>query len=314
MKGISYSRYGSADVLEYSNLQKPVIKPNEVLVKVHASSVNPIDWKIRKGDLKLVTGRKFPRLTGADFAGTVSETGSKVSAFKSGDEIYGMVPAVKGGACAEYLAVSVGGFYHKPANISFEAAAAIPLAATTALQALRDKGKLSRGQHILINGAAGGVGSFAVQIAKAYGARVKGVCSTKNLTYVKELGADDVIDYTSSNPWEINGKYDIIFDAVATGTFRKARHLLTPKGRYITTVPTPAGFLTELITRTLNRKSLRNLLVKASVPDLEYLKELCETGGLKAMHHKTFPLQAIREAHLESESGRVRGKIVLKIS
>ncbi len=300
-------------MLEYTDLEIPAIKPNEVLVKVYASSVNPVDWKIRRGDLKLVTGWKFPRSTGADFAGIIHEAGSKVSVYKPGAEVYGMVPAVKGGACAEFLAVPAGGFFFKPANISFEAAAAIPLAAMTALQGLRDRGKLTRGKHVLINGAAGGVGSFAVQIARALGANVCGVCSTKNLEFVKNLGAGKVIDYTSSNPWKQTEKYDIIFDAVASGTFWKARPLLTHKGRYITTIPTAGGFFTELITRPLNGKSARNLLVRTSVRDLEYLKELCENGRLKPILHKTLPVQAVREAHLESESGRVRGKIVLKI-
>jgi len=313
MKVVLYDKYGGADVLHISKMNKPVPKTNEVLVEVHASSINPIDWKIRKGMVAFATGWRFPRLTGADFAGIIRKTGSKVSYYKTGDEIYGMVPAARGGACAEYVTVQNGSFFLKPFNLSFKEAASTPLAAQTALQALRDKGELKKGDQVLIIGASGGVGLFAVQIAKALGARVTGVCSTKNLEFVESIGADFVIDYTKSDPWKLTSKFDLIFDAVASGSFWSARKMLTKQGNYVTTIPSPSNLLTEILTRVFSQKTARNLLVKTNSDDLKFIKGLYENNQLKTKIHRVFPLEKIGAAHRESETGRACGKIVLKI-
>lgn len=220
MKAVIIRRYGAAEVLQYEDVEQPKIEPTQLLVKVRASSVNPIDWKIRQGMLSLITGSKFPKILGFDVAGEVVAIGSGVTRFKPGDAVYGST-SFPGGGYAEFAAVPENLVVLKPTNLSYEEAAAVPLAALTALQALRDQGNIQTGQTVLINGAAGGVGSFAVQIAKALGTVVTGVSSTKNLDLVKSLLADRVIDYTQQDFTQDTAQYDIIFDAVGKRSRRE---------------------------------------------------------------------------------------------
>ena len=244
MKAIVIRGYGAAEVLQYEDVEKPKIQPEQLLVKVHASSVNPIDWKTRKGMLSILTGNKFPLILGFDVAGEVVEVGSQVTRFKVGDAIYGST-SFPGGAYAELAVVTESLAAPKPKNMSYEEAATVPLAALTALQALRDLGNIKSGQTVLINGASGGVGVFAVQIAKALGAEVTGVCSSKNLDLVKSLNADLVIDYTQQDFTQGNVQYDMIFDAVAKRSFSDSRKVLKPNGVYVSTLPTPGSNYTE---------------------------------------------------------------------
>ncbi|MEH2076917.1 MAG: NAD(P)-dependent alcohol dehydrogenase [Nostoc sp.] len=310
MKAMVIRRYGATEVLQYEEVEQPKIEPTQLLVKVRASSVNPIDWKIRKGMLSLITGSKFPKILGFDVAGEVVEVGSQVRRFKPGDAIYGST-SFPGGGYAEFAAVSENVVALKPANLNYEEAATVPLAALTALQALRDQGNIQTGQTVLINGAAGGVGIFAVQIAKALGTVVTGVSSTKNLDLVKSLGADRVIDYTQQDFAEDTAQYDIIFDAVGKRSLSETKKVLKPNGVYITTVPSPQVFLESVLTALLPGQKAKFLFEKPNAKDLLFLKELIEGGKIRAVIDRTYPLQELAAAHDYSETGRAVGKIAI---
>ncbi len=232
MKAIVYRCYGSPDVLEFEDVAKPTPADGEVLVKVHAAAVNPLDWHYMRGSpyfVRLGSGLGAPKDSriGVDFAGTVEAVGKDVRQFKPGDEVFGG----RNGAFAEYVVVPEDrALVPKPSNVTFEQAASVPIAAVTALQALRDKGKIEPGQRVLINGASGGVGTFAVQIAKSFGAEVTGVCSTRNVEMVKSIGADHVIDYTKADYTESGKQFDLIIDNVGTHSLLANRRVLSPKG------------------------------------------------------------------------------------
>src|SRR5947209_5697178 len=234
MKAITYHEYGSPDVLECEEIEKPVPKHDEVLIKVRAASVNPLDWRLMKGKpriLRLFFGLRKPRLgqPGIDVAGEVEAVGRNVTHFKPGDELFGACR----GAFAEYACTGESKLVMKPANVTFEQAASVNVAGLTALQGLRDKGKIQPGSKVLVNGAAGGVGTFAVQIAKTFGADVTGVCSTRNIDLVRSIGADEVIDYTQHNFTTSDQRYDLILDCVGNHPFSECRRVLTAKGRYV---------------------------------------------------------------------------------
>ncbi len=310
MKAVVIRRYGAAEVLQYEDVEQPKIEPTQLLVKVRASSVNPIDWKIRQGMLSLISGSKFPKILGFDVAGEVVAVGSGVTRFKPGDAIYGST-SFPGGGYAEFAAVPENLVALKPANLNYEEAAAVPLAALTALQALRNEGNIQTGQNVLINGAAGGVGTFAVQIAKALGAVVTGVSSTKNLDLVKSLGADRVIDYTQQDFAEDTAQYDIIFDAVGKRSLSQTKKVLKPNGIYITTIPSPEVFLESVLTAFLPIQKAKFILEKPNTQDLVYLKELIEAGKIRVVIDRTYPLQELAAAHNYSETGRAVGKIAI---
>lgn len=310
MKAIVIRRYGPAEVLQYEDVEQPKIEPTQLLVKVRASSVNPVDWKIRQGMLSLITGSQFPKILGFDVAGDVVAVGSQVTRFKPGDAIYGST-SFPGGGYAEFAAVRENFVALKPINLSYEEAATVPLAALTALQALRDEGKIQTGQTVLINGAAGGVGIFAVQIAKALGAEVTGVSSTKNLDLVKSLLADRVIDYTQQDFTEDTAQYDIIFDAVGKRSLSQTKRVLKPNGIYITTLPSPEVFLEGVFTAFLPGQKAKFILEKPNTQDLVYLKELIEAGKIRVVIDRTYPLQELAAAHKYSETGRAVGKIAI---
>ncbi len=312
MKAVVIHKYGSADVLRYEEVEAPTIKPDELLVKVHAAAVNPIDWKIRKGMLKIISGNKFPLILGFDLAGKVLEVGSQVTGFQVGDEIYGSL-GVPGGAYAEIAAVPQKVAAVKPANISFEEAAALPVAALTALQSLRDKANIQPSQSVLINGASGGVGIFAVQIAKALGAEVTGVCSSKNLDFAKSLGADSLIDYTQQDFTKNQIQYDIVFDAVGKQTFDNCKKVLKPNGIYITTLPSLQNIISIGLTSLFGSQKAKFILAQPNTADLLYLNELIEAGKLRVVIDCTYPLQELAAAHIYSESERAKGKIVILV-
>lgn len=310
MKAVTINRYGSASVLQYQDVEKPQIKSDQMLVKVYATSVNPIDWKIRKGMLKLLTGNKFPMILGFDVSGEVVEVGEKVTRFKPGDAVYARLDNLTGGAYAEYAAVSEQVAAFKPSNMTHEQAAAVPLAAMTALQALRDQGKIKQGYKVLINGASGGVGTFAVQIAKVLEALVTAVCGASNVELVKTLGADRVIDYTQQDFTKETVKYDIIFDVVGNSSLSKCKNVLQPNGIYITTQPTPDKFVESFLTMLTGRKS-KVIVLQSSGKDLAYLKDLIEAGKIRAVIERTYPLSETATAHVHSEKEHVVGKLVI---
>ncbi|MEH1846338.1 MAG: NAD(P)-dependent alcohol dehydrogenase [Nostoc sp.] len=313
MKAVVIRRYGAAEVLQYEDVEQPKIQPTQLLVKVRASSVNPIDWKIRKGMLSLITGSKFPKILGFDVAGDVVAVGSGVTRFKLGDAIYGST-SFPGGGYAEFAAVKENLAALKPTNLSYEEAAAVPLVALTALQALRDQGNIQTGQTVLINGAASGVGSFAVQIAKALGAVVTGVSSTKNLDLVKSLGTDRVIDYTQQDFAQDTAQYDIIFDAVGKRSLSQIKRVLKPNGIYITTLPSPEVFLESVLTAFLPGQKAKFFFEKPNTQDLVYIKELIEAGKIRVVIDRTYPLQELAAAHAYSETERAVGKIAIAVS
>ncbi|MEQ8751889.1 MAG: NAD(P)-dependent alcohol dehydrogenase [Coleofasciculus sp. G1-WW12-02] len=314
MKAAAINQYGGAEVFQLMDLPTPLIKTDEILVKVHATSVNPIDWKTRQGMLQLLTGYHFPMVLGFDISGEVVEVGTAVTRFQPGDQIYACLDNLTGGAYAEYAVLSAKAACPKPEKLCHKEAAAVPLAGLTALQALRDHGKIKQGYSVLINGASGGVGSFAVQIAKAFETQVTGVCSGKNKEFVKNLGADRVIDYTQQDFTKDTAKYDIIFDVVGNKSFWSCQNCLQPNGVYITTHPYPVNFLESFFTAFLPGKKAKVVVMKSNGLDLKSLEELIDAQKLRPVIAQTYPLSAVAQAHQESEKGHVVGKLVIMVA
>jgi NADPH:quinone reductase-like Zn-dependent oxidoreductase len=314
MKAIVTKNYGEADVMEYSDINKPKIHNEEILVKVHASSVNPIDWKIRKGAFKLLTGRRPPQVLGNDFAGIVVEVGQTISKYQKGDKVWGFVESFDRGTYAEYVNVKEHEVGRMPDSLSFEEAASLPTVGLTAYQVLVRLAKIKQEDHILINGCSGGVGLTALQIAKSIGCEVTGVASTKNLDLIKRMGADHVIDYTSEDVLGAEETYDLFFDVVANQTFFQVRHTLKPGGMYVPTLPSFQSMgLGPLINLFFSQK-VKVFDCKASSDDLNALKGMVEAGALKPIIEIIYPLQQVRLAHARSERGHVVGKLVLTIA
>ena len=322
MKAAIIDRYGSTDVLQIKEAEKPQIESDQMLVKVHASSINPIDWKIRKGLLKNRSGNDFPMILGYDLSGEVIEVGDyatayptdRINQFHPGDLIYARLDQSTGGAYAEYAAVSKAVAAAKPNNMSHEEAATVPLAAMTALQALQNKGKIEAGQKVLINGASGGVGIFAVQIAKALKTEVTGVCSGSNVELVKNLGADRVINYKEQDFTEDNVEYDIVFDVVGKSTPPECKSVLKPDGVYITTQPTPDDKLEEWEQKLMPEQKAEVIMLQSNAEDLVYLTKQIEAGKIKTVIDRTYPLSEIADAHAYSETEHAAGKIAIAIN
>lgn len=311
MQAAVIERYGSPDVFEIKTIAPPLVKADQVLIRVHASSVNPIDWKIRKGMLKLLPGQKFPMVLGFDIAGEVVATGIQVKHFNVGDAVYAYSNQFPGGAYADYVAVPENVTAAKPENLSYSEAASVPLAATTALQALRDAGKLNAGQRVLINGASGGVGIFAVQIAKLFGAEVTAVCGTQNIDLVNSFSPDRIIDYKQTDFTQEVASYDVIFDVVGSKPYSACKRVLTGKGIYVTTQPDPKNYLQGLLTSVLPGQTAKVILANANRVDLIYLKEQIEAGKIRPIIDRTYPLSEIAAAHAYSEEGHAVGKIAI---
>lgn len=317
MRAAVMRSYGGPEVLGVEEVPRPQATGRRLLVKVRATSVNPIDWRIRRGELRFLTGNRFPRIPGRDFCGEVVETGPGTRSFRAGDEVYGMLGGLFG-ASAEYAAVSERLVAAKPPSLSHEEAAAVPLAGLTALQALRDAGGLRGGRpatnvprQVLVNGASGGVGTFAVQLARSFGAGVTAVCSSRNADLVRDLGAGEVIDYNEEDFARRVGAYDIIFDAVGNRNYAACRRALSPNGVYVTTEPGPRGFLEQSLTLPSSGKKARVVLVRNNARDLEFLLEMIEQGKVRPVIDGLYPLAEVSDAHAYSETKRARGKIVV---
>ncbi|MFB8796016.1 MAG: NAD(P)-dependent alcohol dehydrogenase [Microcoleus sp.] len=313
MKAVVFDRYGSVEVLQYRELSKPTIKPDQLLVRVRASSVNPVDWKIRQGHVQLLSGFNFPRIVGSDISGVVEEIGREVSKFQPGDEVYTFLNPLTGGACAEYCAVPESAAAIKPQNITHTEAATVPIAGLTALQALRDLGEIQAGKKVLINGASGGVGIFAVQIAKAMDAVVTGVCSAKNRDFVNNLGADFVLDYAEVDFTKQTQKYDIILDAVGKKTFAECENVLQTDGVYISTLPSFDNLVPMFLSWFVPGKKAKSIVANANNSDLGVLRELIESGKVEPIVDRTYSLAEVAAAHAYSETGRAVGKIAIGI-
>lgn len=324
MKIITYTQYGSADVLKLEDIEKPTPKAHEVLVKIHAAGVNTLDWRMMRATPFLarlengVFGPKNHKL-GADIAGRVEAVGSAVTRFKVGDAVYGDVWLNGLGGFAEYVCAREDGIVLKPAQLSFEEAAAIPIAALTALQGLRDIGGIHAGQTVLINGASGGVGTFAVQLAKAFGAQVTGVSSTRNLDMVRSLGADHVIDYTREDFTQNGQNYDLIYCVVGNHSISEYKRALTPKGRAVIVGMTTLRLLFEhLILGPMRSKTDGQRVgmmgtVKPNASDLAFMNDLINAGKITPVIDRCYPLAQTAEAIRYLETGRARGKVVLTI-
>ncbi|NJR26386.1 MAG: NAD(P)-dependent alcohol dehydrogenase [Richelia sp. CSU_2_1] len=313
MKAIVFDRYGSARELQYREIEKPTATANELLVRVRASSVNPVDWKTRQGHLQLLSGFNFPKIVGSDISGVVIEVGREVTKFQPGDEIYTFLNPAAGGACAEYAAVPESAAAIKPQNITHVQAATVPIAGLTALQSLRDLGEIKSGSKVLINGASGGVGTFAVQIAKAMNAEITAVCSARNADLVNSLGADIVLDYAQIDFTKQTEKYDIILDAVSTKTFAECENVLRSEGVYISTLPKLDDFLPLLTSWLLPGKKAKLILANSNSSDLGTLRDLIEAGKVQPIIDRTYNLAEVSAAHEYSETGRAVGKIAIEI-
>jgi NADPH:quinone reductase-like Zn-dependent oxidoreductase len=325
MKAIVYCDYGLAN-LKLENIEKPTPSDDQILVKVRAASVNPLDWHFIEGTPKIMramgVGLRKPKDTrlGVDFAGTVEAVGKDVTQFKPGDEVFGG----RDGAFAEYVcpranrAVAL-----KPANITFEQAASVPIAAITALQGLRDKGHVQPGQTVLINGASGGVGTFAVQIAKSFGADVTGVCSTRNVDMVRSLGADHVIDYTKENFTKGDQRYDVVLDNVGTQPLSGFRRVLTPKGIYVMIGgggPNDSQWIgpfgrvinTVVLSPFMSQK-MGMMMADLNHNDLTILADMMQSGKVKPVIDRTYKLSEVPDAIRYLEQGHARGKVVITV-
>lgn len=323
MQAIVYRCYGPPTVLHLESIAKPAPKDNEVLVRVHAASVNPLDWHYMRGTPYLVRleaglGAPTDPRMGVDFAGTVEAVGRSVTRFKPGDEVFGG----RHGAFAEYVSVREDrAVVLKPANVSFEQAASTPIAALTALQALRDKGALRAGQKVLINGASGGVGTFAVQIAKALGAEVTGVCSTRNVEMVRSLGADRVLDYTKEDYTRGDQQYDLILDTVGNHSLLDNRRALAPRGIFVIAGgPTHGNWigpmavpLRALLLSPWVSQSFRPFLAQLNRDDLTVVSELMQAGKLTPAIDRRYPLSEVPAAIAYLEEGHARGKVIISV-
>jgi NADPH:quinone reductase-like Zn-dependent oxidoreductase len=323
MKAIIYDQYGSPDVLELEEVDKPIVKDGEVLVRVRAVSLNPYDWHFMTG-LPYIGRLSFgllnpkARILGADFAGQVEAVGKNVTRFRPGDDVFG---GVETGAFAEFVCAPKDSVALKPAVMSFEHAAAVPMAALTALQGLRDHGELKPGQKVLINGASGGVGTFAVQIAKSIGAEVTGVCSGRNGEMVRSLGADRVIDYTREDFTIGEQRYDLMLDNIGNRSISECRRILKPKGIYLSSFGQPENlwfgpvlYLLKMITLSLFvSQTMRTFVATMNTEDLITLRELVEAGSLTPAIDRTYPLSEIRQAMRHLEAGHARGKVVISV-
>ena len=319
MRAIIRTKYGSPDVLELRETDKPTPTDNQVLVKVQAAALNPLDWHALRGKPFLVRLMGFGLLNpkhqilGADMAGRVEAIGKDVTQFKVGDEVFGSGM----GGFAEYACFRQDNLALKPTALTFEQAAAVPVAGLTALQALRDHGRMQAGQHVLINGASGGVGTFAVQITKALGAQVTGVCSGRNVEMVRSIGADHVIDYTKDEFWRNGKEYDLIVDNAAFHSISKPLRVLKSTGRYVAVggSSSTASILKSMILNPLismvKHKKVVSFMANMNQPDLVFIKELLETGKVAPVIDKKYPLSETPEAIRYVEKGHTRGKVII---
>jgi NADPH:quinone reductase-like Zn-dependent oxidoreductase len=318
MKAIVYEKSGSGDALKLEDFEKPVPKDDEVLIKVRAASVNPLDYHLLRHPFlrRIISARSKVKIAGRDVAGQVEAVGRNVTQFKAGDEVFGACS----GSFAEYACARESALAMKPANVSFEQAASSPVAGLTALQGLRDKGKIQPGQKILINGAAGGVGTFAIQIAKSFGAEVTGVCSTRNVEMVRSIGADHVIDYTREDFTSSGQHYDFILDLVSNHSFSEHKHALTPNGIYIgagmvglhgSMIRVLTSRITELVLSPFVSQRFVSLLAKLKSEDLNAIGTLIEAGKVTPVIDRCYNLSETAEAVRYVEEGHARGKVII---
>jgi NADPH:quinone reductase-like Zn-dependent oxidoreductase len=314
VKRVEYFKYGEPEVLRVNEVSKPKPSKGEILVKVMASSINAIDWKNRQGRFRYVSGLLKPRTKqGFDVAGLVEDTGYAISDIQTGDRVIGQLGNLQGGAFAQYVVLKNNQYCLTPPEISFLELAGIPLAATTAWQALFENAHLVSGAHVLINGGSSGVGHYAIQIAKAYGATVTAICSGKNFEFCRALGADTLIDYQKEDFTNKDAQYDIIFDVVNNKSLEQVKHIMKPDAIYIGTTPTPT-LLWSILRSSLTSKKAKFVSVRPNTKALRDICRLMEEGRLKTKIDKIFSLSEVIEAHRYSELSRTRGKVIIQIN
>ncbi len=323
MKAIVFPAYGGPEVLRYEEIDTPVPRDNEVRIRVHAASVNAGDWHLLRADpflVRLAFGLFKPKVNilGADLAGTVESVGQKVTQFAPGDAVFGDISPRGFGAFAEYACAPESLIAIKPENLSFSEAAAVPAAGVTALQALRDSGRIRPGENVLVNGASGGVGSYAVQIAKALGAEVTGVCSTRNLDHVRTLGADKVIDYTREDFTQAGALYDLIHAANGDLPIDAYRRALRPGGRYVMSGGATRQFYQAALRgpwiSMTSKVRMGSMLVKPNQSDLVVLREFLESGKVKPVIDRSYPLAEVPDAIRYMENEHAQGKIIIRVA
>jgi NADPH:quinone reductase-like Zn-dependent oxidoreductase len=321
MKAIVYKKYGSPEVFEPVELEKPIPEPNEVLIRVYATTVTTADCMMRRGDTllsRILLGLNKPRkkyqILGTEFSGKIEKAGNKVKKFNPGDEVY----AFRGfgtGCYAQYKCMNENGSLAiKPGNMEFPEAASVVDGATTALFFLKEKANIQKGQKVLINGASGSIGTFAVQLSKYFGAEVTGVCSTKNIELVRSLGADKVVDYTKEDFAETGDTYDIIFDTVGKSSFVQSKRALKTKGKYISTVMTYKLILQSFLTKFGNNKKVIFAMSLNKTKALNYLRTLIEDGKLETIIDRQYPLEELGEAHAYVEKCHKKGNVVITVT
>lgn len=321
MKAIFFYQYGGSEVLQYGDRPRPKVKANQLLVETHAASINPRDWLLREGRyIFRFLMPAFPLIPGSDISGKVIELGKAVTQFKIGDEVFGMQTPLGGmGGYAEYIAIDERAVTLKPARISHIEAAAVPCAALTSYYALRKIGKVKKGSKVVIIGASGGVGSYGVQLAKALGATVVGVCSAANIDLVRSLGADEVIDYKQQHYSASLRNQDLVYDTIGRESLAKASPALKKNGRYITTIPGVTTFLASIFSQLWrlicldNAKSSHVVLVPADGKMLAEIAQLMTSGKVRSIIDSVYPLKETKQAHDKSRTFRTKGKLVLNV-
>ena len=320
MHAIFYDRYGSPDVLRYEEVRNPIPADDEVLIRVRAAGVNPYDWHFMRGSphlMRIMTGVRNPKDSrlGADVAGVIEAAGRNVAQFKTGDSVFGICK----GSFAEYACAAESKIAIKPENLTFEQAGAVGIAALTALQGLRDKGKIQAGQKVLINGAAGGVGTFAVQIARSFGADVTGVCSTRNAEMVRSIGADHVVDYTREDVTQRGQRYDLFFDCIGNHSWRARLRTLNPKGIYVGVGGASdswsilSGLAKKAALSPFVSQKLVGFIAKVDKDDLTLLGDLMQSGKVTPVIDRCYSLRQTAEAIRYVEEGHARGKVVIRM-
>jgi NADPH:quinone reductase-like Zn-dependent oxidoreductase len=310
MRKVLYDRFGDEQVLEVREQPTPTIAQHQLLVQVKAASINPLDWKIYRGEMKLLSGSTFPKGVGIDFAGIVSQVGTDVTRYQPGDAVFGFLEVFKGGALADYVVVTEEAIAPKPANISFDQAAALPVTGLAALQIIDQLAAVRQGHEVLINGATGGVGLLAIQLAKQRGARVTAVAGPAGLPRATQMGADSVVDYTRQRISELPQRYDALIDLSDKLTFKAAQKLMKPRATFVSMLPSPLGLVGTFLRNLFSGQKHQILILKPTAAGLHTLAELAQ-HQLQIPVEKVYDLANVRQAYQETSQGKVKGKAVV---
>jgi len=310
MRKVLYNRFGDEQVLEVQEQPTPTIAKNQLLIQVKATSINPLDWKIYRGEMKLLSGSKLPKGVGIDFAGVVAQVGPGVTRFRVGDAVFGLLDVFKGGALADYVVVTEAAIAPKPAAISFDQAASLPVAGLAALQIVDQLAAIGRGHEVLINGATGGVGMFAIQLAKKRGARVTAVVGPAGVQRATQLGADVVIDYTKQDICQLTQQFDALIDLSDKLTFKAAKKLLKPKATFVNTLPSPQSLVLSFFHNLFSSRKRKILILKPSAAGLTTIASFAQ-DGLQIPVEQVYDLANVRQAYQETSQGKVKGKAVV---